>query len=131
MLLCTNFLFCFYSFFFIFLLSNNSSINIKAILSLKRKKDHPRPKEGFSNKAKSHHFDFTFSFIICKFILVYFLLAHKSKQKQGIHISSLREYKFNSLEFLKFQNESKSYLYVFQIRKTYFFIRFMPCQKMK
>ena len=36
-----------------------------------------------------------------------------SERKQGIHVSWLTEYKFNSSEFLEFQNESKNYLNIF------------------
>ena len=39
---------------------------------------------------------------------VYYLLAYKSEPEQGIHVSSLTEYKFDGLEFLEFQNKSKN-----------------------
>ena len=47
---------------------------------------------------------------------MYYLLPYKSKPKQGIHISSLTEYKFNSSEFLEFQNKSKSFLSMFHFQ---------------
>ena len=65
--------------------------------------------KSFSNKTKSPHFSFATCFIICKFILIYFLLARKSKWKQGTYASSLTEYKFNSLEFFEFQKQIKKF----------------------
>ena len=101
---------------FTFLLSECKINNRKTIISLKRGKYQPRTKKrSFLNKTKSHHFSFTTCFIICKFII------YKSKPKEGIHVSSLTEYKFNGLEFLEFQN----------ILWTYCIIRFTPCQKWK
>ena len=83
------FYFVFIPLLFTILLSEYSSNNRKTILSLKRSKYQPRTKRrSFSNKTKSHHFSFTTCFVVCKFILLYFLLAHKSECKQGIHVSS-------------------------------------------
>ena len=44
---------------------------------------------------------------------MYYLLAYKSEPKEGIHVSSLTEYKFDGLEFLEFQNKSKNSLKIF------------------
>ena len=96
---------------FTFLLSENNSNNRKIVLSLKWSKYQPRTKKrSFLNKTRSHHFFLTTCFIICKFTLKHYLLAHKSKPKQGIHISLLTGYKFNGLEFIEFQNKSKNSL---------------------
>ena len=108
------FYFVFTQLLFTFLLSEYTSNNTKTILSRKRSKYQPRTKErSFLNKTKSHHFSFTTCFIICKFILVYYLLKYKSEPKQGMHVSSLTEYRFDGLELLEFQNKSKNSLNIF------------------
>ena len=100
------FYFVFTPLLFTFLLLECNSNNRKTILSLKRSKYQPRTKKRFFlNKTKSHHFSFTTCFIICKFILVYYLLACKSKPKEVVHVSSLTEYKCDGLVFLEFQNK--------------------------
>ena len=74
------FYFVFTPLLFTFLLSEYNNNNGKTIVSLKRSKYQPRTKgRSFINKAKSHHFCFTTCFIICKFILVYYLFACKSE----------------------------------------------------
>ena len=101
---------------FTFLLSEYNSNNRKITLSLKRSKHQPRTKKKFfSNKTKSHHFSFTTCFIICKLILVYYLLAYKSKPKQDIHVSSLIEYKFDGLGFskIKIKNNGSFFKFAF------------------
>ena len=109
-----TFYFVFTPLLFTFLLSEYNSNNRKTILSLKRSKYQSRTKKrSFLNKTKSYHFSFTTCIIICNFILVYYLRAYKSETKQGIHVSSLAEYKFDGLEFLEFQNKSKNYLNIF------------------
>ena len=109
-----NFLFWFYSTLVYFHLIRIRQYNRKTILSLKRNKYQPQTKKkALLDKTKSHHFSFTTCFIICKFILVYYLLVYRSEPKQGIHVSSLTEYKFDGLEFLEFQNKSKISLNIF------------------
>ena len=96
-----------------FLLECNSN-NRKTVLSPKRSKYQSQTKKrSFLNKIKSYHFSFITCFIICKFILVYYLHVYKSQPKPGIHKSSLTEYKFDGLEFLEFQNKSKNSLNIF------------------
>ena len=107
-----NFLFWFYSTLVYFHLIRIRQYNRKTILSLKRNKYQPQTKKkALLDKTKSHHFSFTTYFIICKFILVYYLLVYRSEPKQGIHV--LTEYKFDGLEFLEFQNKSKISLNIF------------------
>ena len=93
-----QFLFCFHS------------TLVKTTLSLKRSKHQPQTnKRSFLNKPKSHHFSFTACFII----LVYYLLAYKSKPKEGTQVSSFVEYKSIGLEFLEFQNKLQISLNIF------------------
>ena len=83
-------------------------------LSLKRSKHQSQTnKRSFLNKSKSHHFSFTACFIVFKFILVYYLLAYKSKPKEGTQVSSFIEYKSIGLEFLEFQNKLQISLNIF------------------
>ena len=111
------FYFVFTSLLLTFLLSEYNSNNRKTILLIQRSKYQPRTKKrSCLNKTKSHHFSFTTCFIICKFILVHYLLAYKSERKPGMHVSSLTEYKFDSLEFLEFQNKSKNSLNIFHFQ---------------
>ena len=108
------FYFIFTPLLFTFILSECKSNNRKTIISPKRSMYQPRTKKwSFLNKTESHHFSFTTSFIICRFILVFYLLAYTSEPKETIYISSLTEYKFGGLEFLEFQNKSKNSLNIF------------------
>ena len=60
-------------------------------------------KQGiFLNKTKFNYFCFASSFAICNVIIVYYLLAYKSKAKQGI---TIQEDKFHGLGLLQFQNK--------------------------
>ena len=98
--------------------SECNSNNRKTVLSLKRSKYQPQTKKRsltkkVLNKTSSLITPFTTCFTISKFILVYYVLAYKSEPRQGIHVSSLTEYKFNVLEFLEFQNKLKNYLNIF------------------
>ena len=78
------FYFVFALLLFNFLLSECNRSNRKTTLSLKRSKYQPR--------TMSHHFFFTTCFIICKFILVYYLFRISLNQSK---VSSLAEYKFD------------------------------------
>ena len=116
------FYFVFTPLLFTFFLSQCNSNNRKTMLSLKRSKYQPQTeKMSFLCKTRFHHFSSATCFTICKFILVYYLLAYKSKPNKGIHVSSLTKYRFNGLEFKINQI----------ILWTYFIIRFMHCQKWK
>ena len=83
--------------------NNGNNNNRKTIASIKRSKYKAGTKARyFLNKTKFNYFSFASSFAICNVILVYYLLAYKSKAKQGIII---QEDKFHGLGLLQFQNK--------------------------